>query len=178
MLKNWGYRREGAIFSTRPSSFPPNLSRPLFHLLNPFLVLAGFALRLYSYEGRLILFLFQRYIFSSYQEREPSSSASRPHSPPPLSISRFDPVRSAEDNPRNLLFGISWIIINAYAVAGGIDRPVILLLFLVSLSPSPPPHHSPLLPSVASNTSVRRRTTTVAWNNSIQRFVSNQLVSS
>lgn len=78
-----------------------------------------------------------------------------------LSISRFDPIRSAEDNPRNLLFGISWIIINAYAVAGGIDRPVNLLLFLVSPSP-PPPHHSPLLPSVASNTSVRRRTTTVA----------------
>lgn len=103
-------------------------------------------------------------IFSLRIGREkPSPLASRPHSSPPLSINRFDPVCSAQDNPRNLLFGISWIIINAYAVAGGIERPVILLLFLISPPSSPPPpHHSPLLPSVASNTSVRRRTTTVA----------------
>lgn len=151
------YLPDPAIFFP-PQSLPSSLSP----LRNPFFVLAGFALRLYSYEGRLIVFLFRRYIFSSYREREPSSSASRPHSRPPLSINRFDPVRNAEDNPRNLLFRISWIIINAYAVAGGIERPVILLLFLISPSPPPPPHHSPLLPSVASNTSVRRRTTTVA----------------
>lgn len=65
-----------------------------------------------------------------------------PVSPPPLpsphrrrrfSISRFNPVRSAEGNSQNLLLGISWIIINAYAVAGGIDRRVVLLLFLVLL---------------------------------------------
>lgn len=91
-------------------------------------------LRLRSYEGGLTLLLFQRYIFSSHLP--PSLlcfSFSRFFSispflslpfPPVFSIRRFDPVYGAEGNSRNLLLGISWIIINAYAVAGGIDRPV------------------------------------------------------
>lgn len=64
-------------------------------------------------------------IFSLRIRRESSSSPSRP---PPL----YQFVRSAEGKSRNLLLEISWIIINAYAVAGGIDRPVVLRLFFVS----------------------------------------------
>lgn len=54
-------------------------------------------------------------------------------SPPSPRIGRFNPVRSAEGNSQNLLLRISWIIINAYAVAGGIDCRVVHLLFLVLL---------------------------------------------
>lgn len=168
MLKNWGYHREGGYLLDpglfRPSS-PPH---PFYPLLNSFLV--GFALCLCSYGEKLILLLFRRYIFSS--EENPSFVPSCLLSPL-FSISRFNPVRSAEGNSQNLLLGISWIIINAYAVARGIDRRVVLLLFLVLLLL--------LLLLIIILLCCHRwlpihpfgKTTTMAWNNSIQRhFVS------
>lgn len=114
--------------------FVPFLSHPLYPLLNSSLV--GFALC--SYGGKLILLLFRRYIFSSEENLPPAPLAPPAlllllllSSSPRFSISHFNPVRSAESNSQNLLLGISWIIINAYAVAGGINHRVILLLFPV-----------------------------------------------
>lgn len=69
----------------------------------------------------------------------------------PQSLSLYQPLRShprrrgkpAESPPRE----ISWIIINAYAVAGGIERPVgpsFTPHSPLACSPVPSRHHSPL----------------------------------
>lgn len=147
-----------ATFSTRSLLSPPRLSSSLS---SP----QFFPRRLCSLPlliRREAHLAFVSTIYFSLFGREPSL--------PPLlrfSISRFNPVRSA-GNSQNLLLGISWIIINAYAVAGGINRRVVLLLFLVLL---------PLLLFIIILLCCHRclpirsfgKTTTTAWNNSIQQ---------
>jgi len=126
MLKNWGYHREGGYLLDLGLLSPLCLSSSLF---SP---------QLFSRRLRSLPLLIRREAHLAFVStiyflfgREPSS---RPFlSLSPSSIGRFNPVRSAEGNLQNLLLGISWIIINAYAVAGGIDRRVVLLLFLVLL---------------------------------------------
>lgn len=141
----------GFLSSSPPTVFFLSLASPFSAPRDSFFSspCAGFVLRLRSYErGGSPCFCFND-IFSPRIGRESSSprslylfrflSCSLSFL---FSIRRFDPVRSVEGNPQNLL-EILWIIINAYAVVESIDRPVWSLPFISR----PPPSFRPFLSS-------------------------------
>lgn len=108
-------------------------------------------LRLRSYEDGSPCFCFDNIFSRIGRGRILLLASTMLRSPPPpilgSSVSAAS-IPSASGNPRNLLLGISWIIINAYAVAGGIERPAVLLLLFCPAPFFPTPsHHPPSLPS-------------------------------
>lgn len=110
-------------------------------------------------RGGLPCFCFDN-IFSHCIGNESSSSFSSLSSQLLLPLpAAFDLVHSAVDSSRDLsLLGNSWIIINAYAVAGGIGRPVFLSFFFFLFYSLPSFFFlffcSPSLPSLVSDMSV------------------------